>query len=91
MQSFLSSNLSSDPTKAGIAQGLFGSADPDELSWPCWSSRSASPRPSTSRSTRATTRLTRLLNTTVRNLAGVPAVVYGLLGLAVFVRVHWTR
>ena len=30
----------------------------------------------------ADTRLTRLLNTTVRNLAGVPAVVYGLLGLA---------
>ena len=29
--------------------------------------------------------VTRLLNTTVRNLAGVPAVVYGLLGLAVFV------
>jgi phosphate transport system permease protein len=29
--------------------------------------------------------LTRLINTTVRNLAGVPAVVYGLLGIAVFV------
>ena len=43
------------------------------------------PRRSTSRSTRPTTRVTRLLNTTVRNLAGVPAVVYGLLGLAVFV------
>ena len=30
-------------------------------------------------------RLTRIINTTVRNLAGVPAVVYGLLGIAVFV------
>ena len=31
------------------------------------------------------TRLTRVLNATIRNLAGVPAIVYGLLGLAVFV------
>ncbi len=30
-------------------------------------------------------RLTRILNATIRNLAGVPAIVYGLLGLAVFV------
>lgn len=33
------------------------------------------------------TRLTRLVDTTVRNLAGVPSIVYGLLGLAVFVKV----
>jgi phosphate transport system permease protein len=31
------------------------------------------------------TRFTRLLNTNIRNLAGVPSIVYGLLGLAVFV------
>jgi phosphate transport system permease protein len=31
------------------------------------------------------TRLTRILNAVVRNLAGVPAIVFGLLGLAVFV------
>jgi phosphate transport system permease protein len=30
-------------------------------------------------------RLTRMIDTTVRNLAGVPSIVYGLLGLAVFV------
>lgn len=33
-----------------------------------------------------TNRFTRLLRTTISNLAGVPSVVYGLLGLAVFVR-----
>ena len=31
-------------------------------------------------------RLTRLIQVTVRNLAGVPSIVYGLLGLAVFVK-----
>ena len=32
------------------------------------------------------TRLTRFINTNIRNLAGVPAIVYGILGLAIFVR-----
>ena len=31
------------------------------------------------------TRLTRLINTNIRNLAGVPAIVFGIMGLAVFV------
>jgi phosphate transport system permease protein len=31
------------------------------------------------------TRLTRFINTNIRNLAGVPAIVYGILGLALFV------
>ena len=30
-------------------------------------------------------RLTRFINVNIRNLAGVPSIVYGLLGLAVFV------
>ena len=33
------------------------------------------------------TRLTRFINTNIRNLAGVPAIVYGILGLAIFVEV----
>ena len=62
-----------------------------------WSSRSlvsllafpleGSARPSTSRSTRRTTGFTRLLVLNIRNLSGVPSVVYGLLGLTVFVGV----
>ena len=31
------------------------------------------------------TKLTRFINTNIRNLAGVPAIVYGILGLAIFV------
>jgi phosphate transport system permease protein len=31
------------------------------------------------------TRLTRIINTNIRNLAGVPAIVYGIMGLAIFV------
>jgi len=36
------------------------------------------------------TALTRFINTNIRNLAGVPAIVYGILGLAVFVRLLGT-
>ena len=32
------------------------------------------------------TRLTRMINANIRNLAGVPSIVYGLLGLAIFVK-----
>ena len=84
VQSFVTSNLSSDPEKAGIAQGIFGSVllmvivigltIPIGVSAAIYLEEYASDN-----------RLTRLLNTTVRNLAGVPAVVYGLLGLSVFV------
>ena len=84
IQNFATTNLSSDPAKAGVAQGLFGSlilmliviltAIPVGVAAAIYLEEYASDN-----------RLTRLLNTTVRNLAGVPAVVYGLLGLAVFV------
>jgi phosphate transport system permease protein len=84
--SFLGSNLSSDPLKAGIAQGLFGSvmlmviviitALPIGVAAAVYLEEYAND-----------SRLTRLLNTTVRNLAGVPAVVYGLLGLGIFVAI----
>jgi phosphate transport system permease protein len=82
--SFVGSNLSSDPLKAGIAQGLFGSvmlmavvvvlALPIGVAAAIYLEEYATDNA-----------VTRLLNTTVRNLAGVPAVVYGLLGLAIFV------
>jgi len=82
--SFVTSPLSSDPAKAGISQGLFGSillmfiviilTIPIGAAAAIYLEEYAPDN-----------RLTRFLNTTVRNLAGVPAVVYGLLGLAVFV------
>ena len=84
--SFVGSNLSSDPTRAGIAQGLFGSVMlmlivgtlviPIGIAAAIYLEEYASDN-----------WFTRFLNTTVRNLAGVPAVVYGLLGLSVFVAV----
>jgi phosphate transport system permease protein len=82
--SFISSPLSSDPAKAGIAQGLFGSillmVIVITLTIPIGTAAAIYLEEYANDN-----RMTRLLNTTVRNLAGVPAVVYGLLGLSVFV------
>ena len=81
---FLTSPLSSDPTKAGIAQGLFGTimlavlvpviSFPFGIVTAIYLEEYA-----------PNNRLTRFLSITIRNLAGVPSIVYGLLGLAVFV------
>jgi phosphate transport system permease protein len=84
VEDFVGSNLSSDPTQAGIAQGLFGSvmliAISTALVIPVGVAAAIYLEEYA-----ADNRITRLLNTTVRNLAGVPAVVYGLLGLSIFV------
>ena len=81
---FLTSPLSSDPSKAGIAQGLFGTfmiailvaifAFPIGIATAVYLEEYAPDNP-----------LTRFINVNIRNLAGVPSVVYGLLGLTVFV------
>ena len=82
---FLALPLSlSSPDRAGVAQGIFGSvmlmaivaviAFPIGIGAAIYLEEYA-----------RDTWLTRLIQTTVRNLAGVPAIVYGLLGLAVFV------
>ena len=81
---FLTSPLSSNPAKAGIVQGLVGTAIlaaivavlafPFGLATAIYLEEYA-----------ADTRLTRFIQINIRNLAGVPSVVYGLLGLSVFV------
>ena len=81
---FLTSPLSSDPSKAGIVQGLFGTfmiailvsifAFPIGIATAVYLEEYAPDNP-----------LTRFINVNIRNLAGVPSVVYGLLGLTVFV------
>ena len=81
---FLTSNLSSRPARAGIAQGLVGSlllvvfvavlALPIGVGAAVYLEEYA-----------RDTAVTRFVRTNIRNLAGVPAIVYGLLGLAVFV------
>lgn len=81
---FLTSPLSARPAQAGVAQGIFGSlvltifvvilALPLGILAAIYLEEYAGDNP-----------FARFVNTNVRNLAGVPAIVYGLLGLAVFV------
>ena len=81
---FLAAPTSANPAIAGIGQGIFGSllivvfvvvlAFPIGIGAAIYLEEYARDTP-----------LTRLLNATVRNLAGVPAIVYGLLGLSIFV------
>ena len=86
---FLTSPLSSNPDKAGVAQGIVGTAIlgaivallafPFGLMTAIYLEEYASD-----------TRLTQFIQVNIRNLAGVPSVVYGLLGLSVFVAVMST-
>jgi phosphate transport system permease protein len=81
---FLTSPLSSRPARAGIAQGIAGSvllmgfvavvALPVGIGAAVYLEEYA-----------RDSWLARLIRTNIRNLAGVPAIVYGLLGLALFV------
>ena len=81
---FLSSGLSASADRTGVAQGIFGSlllmAFVVVLSFPLGVGASIYLEEYA-----RNTPLTRLVNTVIRNLAGVPAIVYGLLGVAVFV------
>ena len=81
---FLTSPVSSDRSKAGIAQGLFGTlvlallipviSFPFGIATAVYLEEYA-----------PNNRLTRFIAINIRNLAGVPSIVYGLLGLAIFV------
>ena len=81
---FLTANLSSSARRAGVAQGIQGSlalagltalvAFPLGVGAAVYLEEYA-----------RNTRLTRFINVNIRNLAGVPSIVYGLLGLAIFV------
>ena len=81
---FLTSPTSSLPTKSGVAQGIQGSflvvlivivtAFPVGLMTAVYLEEYA-----------PANRLTRFISINIRNLAGVPSIVYGLLGLALFV------
>ena len=83
--SFLTSGLSTDVARAGIWQGLKGSlmlgalviviAFPVGIGAAVYLEEYA-----------ASSRFARIVNINIRNLAGVPSIVYGLLGLAIFVQ-----
>lgn len=82
---FLGENLSSLPERAGVLQGIWGSlgimafvvvvAFPLGIAAAVYLEEYAKDN-----------RLTRFVQSSIRNLAGVPSVVYGLLGLAIFVQ-----
>jgi phosphate transport system permease protein len=82
--SFLTSPLSSDPSQAGIVQGLIGTlliavlvpiiSFPFGIATAVYLEEYA-----------PNNRLTQFISINIRNLAGVPSIVYGLLGLTVFV------
>jgi phosphate transport system permease protein len=82
---FLTSNLSSLPERAGVAQGIFGSvmlmAFVVVISFPLGIGAAIYIEEYA-----RDTRFTRFIQASIRNLAGVPSVVYGLLGLAIFVK-----
>jgi phosphate transport system permease protein len=81
---FFTSPLSADPTKAGISQGLLGTlllavlvpliAYPIGIATAVYLEEYAPDNA-----------LSRFISVNIRNLAGVPSVVYGLLGLTIFV------
>lgn len=83
--SFLTTGLNSNPALAGVWQGIKGTlmlglivaivAFPLGISAAIYLEEYAQD-----------TRLTRFIMVNIRNLAGVPSIVYGLLGLAVFVK-----
>jgi phosphate transport system permease protein len=81
---FLEGRLSSDPTRAGISQGIVGSIwialGVVVISLPLGIAAAIYLEEYAPRN-----RVTNLIELNIRNLAGVPSVVYGLLGLAIFV------
>jgi len=81
---FFTSPLSSNPANAGIVQGLLGTLAlvvlVPVLSFPLGIATAVYLEEYAGDS-----RLTRFISVNIRNLAGVPSVVYGLLGLTIFV------
>ena len=82
---FLTNEMGSNPDKVGVSQGIWGSlmialfvvllAFPVGIAAGVYLEEYARP-----------TKLTNFIQLTIRNLAGVPSVVYGILGLVVFVQ-----
>jgi phosphate transport system permease protein len=85
LSAFLTGRLSSTPSRAGISQGLAGSfwiaVFVVSLAFPIGIAAAIYLEEYAPRS-----RLTRVIDVNIRNLAGVPSVVYGILGFAVFVQ-----
>ena len=88
---FLTSPLSSNPAKAGHRPGPRRHGRSWPPSWRCSPSRSGLATAIYLEEYAADTRLTRFIQINIRNLAGVPSVVYGLLGPVGLRRLHEHR
>jgi phosphate transport system permease protein len=82
---FVSSNTSSIETRAGVRQGLIGSLTLTAIAGAVALPLGIAAAIYLEEYARDS-RLNRLLVTNIRNLAGVPSIVYGILGLVVFVQ-----
>ena len=86
---FITSKYSSLSTRAGIIQGIIGT-----ITIALFVAGDRHPdrdrRRDLPRGVRGEARLTRFIDVNIRNLAGVPSVVYGILGLAIFVKASRT-
>jgi phosphate transport system permease protein len=82
---FMTGRLSSLPGQAGVAQGLYGTfwigVSIVVLTFPIGIGAAIYLEEYAAKS-----RLTRFIDINIRNLAGVPSIVYGILGFAIFVR-----
>ncbi len=84
--SFITSPLSPDAATAGILQGIMGSLALIALAIVIAAPLGVAAAVYLEEYARDT-RLTRIINANIRNLAGVPSIVYGILGLFLFVNV----
>ena len=82
---FLTQTMSSDPARAGVRTALLGSlwmiAITLMVAFPLGVAAAVYLEEYSTRS-----RISRLIQTNIDNLAGVPSIIYGMLGLAIFVR-----
>lgn len=84
---FITSPQSSDPLKAGIATAIFGSLWVTLLAFLVAIPLGVAAAIYLEEYNTGRSRIDQLIETNINNLAGVPSIIYGMLGLAVFVRI----
>jgi phosphate transport system permease protein len=83
---FITSPQSSDPMKAGIATAILGSLWVTAIAFLVAIPLGVAAAIYLEEYNTGKSRLDQLIETNINNLAGVPSIIYGMLGLAVFVR-----
>jgi len=83
---FITSSQSSDPLKAGIATAILGSLWVTIIAFLLAVPLGVAAAIYLEEYSSGKSRIDQLIETNINNLAGVPSIIYGMLGLAVFVR-----